>query len=63
MTESQNKVQFSLSAIKALQLCYKIARAVKIQNMHFDKKGLVGYFYTKLESHLEGHSKFLFYCQ
>lgn len=48
MTESQNKVQFSLSPIKGIQLCYKIASAVKEQIMHFDKKGLMGYFYTKL---------------
>ena len=48
MTESQKKVQFSLSPIKDIQLCHKIASAVMVQNMHFDKKGLMGYFYTKL---------------
>ena len=48
MTELQNKVQFSLSPIKGIQLCCKIENAVKVQNMHFDKKELMGYFYTKL---------------
>lgn len=48
MTESQNKIQFSISPIKDIQSCCKMKSAMKVQNIHFDKKGLMGYFYTKL---------------
>ena len=47
MTESQNRFS-SLSPIKDIQLCCKIVSAIKVLNMHFDKKELMGYFYTKL---------------